>query len=108
MPAKEDLDWSSWKHKKRRFLCPYCGNDTISYDAFKKSWRCVKCDAAFIRPSKRAPGFLKVLILVIGWIVMIAGLAYLIVSDPFWVGIVLIAAGILISGFALALITRWH
>ena len=108
MPKREDWDWSSWKHKKSRFMCPYCGNDTISYDTFNKSWRCMKCEESFIRPSKRAPSFIKVLSILIGWVVTIAGLVYLIISDPFWVGIVIIGVGILISGLALALVTSWR
>jgi len=68
----------------------------------------MKCEESFIRPSKRAPGFIKVLSFLIGWIVTIIGLAYLIRYDPYWVGIIIVAVGILISGLALALITRWH
>jgi uncharacterized protein (DUF983 family) len=108
MPTKEDWDWSSWKHKKTRFLCPYCGNDTVSYEAFKKSWRCARCGASFIRPTKRAPSFVKTLSLLLGWLVTIGGVVYLIVSEPFWVGVVMIAVGVLMSGVALALLTRWR
>jgi len=108
MPKKEDWDWSSWKNKKSRFLCPYCGNDTINYDPFNKSWRCMKCEESFIRPSKRAPGFIKVLSVLTGWIVIIIGLVYLIRSDPYWVGLIMVVVGILISGLALALVTRWR
>ena len=108
MPKKEDLDWSSWKNKKGRFLCPYCGNDTGIYDPSKKSWRGAKCGAAFIRPRKRAPGYAKALIILMGWVVAIAGVVYLIISEPFWVGIAMIAAGVMVSGLALALMTRWH
>ncbi len=68
----------------------------------------MKCEESFIRPSKRAPSFIKVLSILIGWVVTIAGLVYLIISDPFWVGIVIIGVGILISGLALALVTRWR
>ena len=68
----------------------------------------MKCEESFIRPSKRAPGFIKVLSVLMGWIVTIVGLAYLIRYDPYWVGIIIIAVGVLISGLALALVMRWR
>jgi len=68
----------------------------------------MKCEESFIRPSKRAPGFIKVLSVLMGWIVIIIGLVYLIRSDPYWVGLIMIVVGILISGLALALVTRWR
>ena len=108
MPTKEDLDWSSWKHKKSRFLCPYCGNDTVTYEVFKKSWRCAQCGASFIRPPKRAPSFVKVMSILIGWVVTIAGVVYLIISNTVWVGVIMIAVGVLVSVLALALVMRWR
>jgi len=105
---KKDWDRSSWKYKKTKILCPYCGNDTINFDSFKKSWRCVKCGASFIRPPKRNPSLAKFLSVLIGWAVTIAGLVHLIVSHPYWVGIIMIAVGVFINGIALALVARWR
>jgi len=68
----------------------------------------MKCEESFIRPPKRAPSFVKVLSVLIGWVITIVGVVYLIRSDPYWIGIGLIAAGVLISGLALALVTRWR